>query len=263
MSKLADAVAAYLKSKKDKLDDLYQWEFDARIPKERFGISVSGENARQRTLSLRQGLREFLALNRDLKSGERVAQYLIRDWGGIRRFTKYKEVVIQFEGLAGTLDIPSNTPFDFEGVSSWSKWASLVCPAWACIYDARVVYSLNAINFLSGGSHKIFPSPQGRNSRLQSLDAATLLLARRLSRKASSGADRALGKNYHVTSKNHAYLEYLELVRAVSCKIWNDTKHIQIVEMLLFAMADGDIYNDLISYLAEGGWHDEIARMNG
>jgi hypothetical protein len=252
MSNLVDDVAGYLKDKRDHLDDLYQWQFVARIPEERFGINISGKNAWQRTLSLREELRGFLGEKKDQKSREGVAQYLIRDWGGIRRFTKYKEVVIQFENLAGTQDIPSQTPLEFDGVSSWSKWASLVCPAWACIYDARVAYSLNAINFLSGGNHKIFPSPEGRNSRLKLLDAATLLLARRLSWAAGAGLNKALERDDHVIPKSAAYREYLKLVRAVSSKLWNDTQHIQTVEMLLFAIADCGLYDDLIIRLSDG-----------
>src|SRR6185437_1603473 len=107
MSNLADDVAEYLRHKKDRLDDLYQWEFVARVPEERFGISISGKTPTERTLSLRGELRRFLAEKEDHKSCERVAQYIIRDWGGIRRFTKYREVVVQFEKLARTPDAPA------------------------------------------------------------------------------------------------------------------------------------------------------------
>lgn len=249
MKNLADDVAAYLENKKHRLRDLYKWEFDPRIPKKEFGISISKENPAAMTLSLRRGLRKFLKGNPDGKSKERVARYFIRDWGGIRRFTKSKEVVAQFEDMAGTTEIPKS-PFRFEGVSSWSKWATLVCPRWACIYDARVAYSLNAINFLEGATHKIFPSPEGRNSRLRSLDAGTLVLAQRLSAEISD-LRGDLNTDDHLVSREDVYREYLELVRAVSGKLWGDAKHTQTVEMLLFAISAGDVYDDLIAHLRQ------------
>lgn len=45
-------------------------------------------------------------------------------------------------------------------------------------------------------------------------------------------------------------MRYLELTRDVSMKLWNDTAHIHEVEMLLFSLDDGQVYQDVFDRTA-------------
>lgn len=242
-------VAEYLLGKKDELPSLYDWGFDhARVTAE-FGLSFIGSTSFERTLELKAGLRELVRVNDCNAEQGRIATYFIKVWGGITRFSKVDETLQQFSEFKGTSTVPVGYKPSFQRVSSWSKWASIICPEWACIYDARVAYSLNAINFLAGAKHPIFPMPEGRNSRLKMLDITTLILGDRLHRGDSSDP-RSLRKK-HFIPEHEAYARYLHLVRQVSNYLWDDSCHIHEVEMLLFSLADTDLYQDVFDRLSK------------
>lgn len=243
-----EKIAEYLKDRKEHISSLYTWTFDASIPEQQFGIVVEGADCLEKTVSLKNRLREYISDHPDAQ--EDVATYFITKWGGIRRFSKAWETVTAFSSLHGSSSRPADFKPGFKSVSSWSKWASLVCPAWACIYDARVAYSINAINYLTGGEHKIFPTPDGRNTRLGILDVSTLLLERKI-RDGDSNNPKDI-EAAHFIPESDAYLEYLDLVASVSNRLWNDSAHIHEVEMLLFALADADIYNDVFAKVSAG-----------
>jgi len=240
-------VTSYIKSKMEKIADLHTWDFKVSIPEERLNITIGGTSWLEKTLSLKEQLRTYLNKNTDADSHEKVAKYFITEWGGIKRFSRSKEVVSDFSHWRKTSERPEPSSFKpkFTSVSSWSKWASLVCPDWACIYDSRVAYSINAINYLGGGEHKIFPSPDGRNSRIGLLDVSTLLLAMKLKQDDSSNPKNV--KAAYFVKEKDAYFEYLKLVGLVSEALWNDSARIHEVEMLLFALADKDVYEDLFT----------------
>jgi len=241
-------IAEYLKSKKDNISTLYMWDFKVSILQEQFGIEVEGTTWFEKTKSLKNKLREYISENPDAQDD--VAEYFITKWGGIPTFSKSKEVVSKFSKMQGTQARPTDFKQEFSSISSWSKWASLVCPSWACIYDARVVYSINAINYLGGGEHKIFPTPDGRNTRLGLLDISTLLLGMKI-KAGDSNNPKDVEATYFIKKKD-AYLKYLDLVVSVSKALWNDSAHIHEVEMLLFALADTDIYNDVFEKVRAG-----------
>lgn len=234
-------IAEYLDDKITRLEELYKWDFDASIPLDKFGILAEGDNWLQKTISLKSKLRDYISKNPSERN--EVAKYFITEWGGIRRFSRPNEVVNDFSCLQGSNEKPTNFKQKFKSVSSWSKWASLVCPDWACIYDARVAYSINAINYLGGGQHKIFPTPDGRNTRIGLLNVSTLLLEMKI--KTGDSSDPKFVKNAHFVKEKDAYIKYLDLVSSVSRRLWNNISHIHDVEMLLFALADTTIYNDV------------------
>lgn len=81
------------------------------------------------------------------------------------------------------------------------------------------------------------------------LDVTTLLLNERL--QMGDPSDPKSLKSRHFIPDHDAYAAYLELARRVSMKLWNDTDHIHEVEMLLFALADGQIYQDVFNKMAQ------------
>lgn len=236
-------IAKYLKDKKDQLLELYTWDFDPAIPQKKFGISIEGASWLEKTRSLRRKLREYIAANPD--SQVEVAEYFIKDWGGMEQFSESRDVVNHFLKWRGTLTMPEGFKPKFTSISSWSKWAALVCPDWACVYDARVAYSINAINYLGDGDQKIYPMPAQKSSRtaLLDIDVSTLLLQKMLKNPSNNNPKNI--KAAYFVAEGDVYRQYLNLLVSVSEILWNDREHIHEVEMLLFTLADTEIYSDL------------------
>lgn len=241
-------IAAFLEPHKGKLDELYQWEFVQEIPRARFEISVSGDSWLEKTRDLKAQLISEIQNSKSDDELVELAEYFIKDWGGIKRFSKSAETVAQFKSITGSETAPNNFAAPYKSISSWSKWVSLICPGWACIYDARVAYSLNAINYLSGGSHKIFPMPEGRNTKLRMLDVTTLLVASKIQPRESTNP-KALRKKYFIPESD-AYREYLRVIKLASEVLWGRKGDIHNVEMLLFSIADSFAYESLFSAMA-------------
>ena len=242
-------IAEFLGSHKESLEKIYTWDFAEKIPKEQFGIIAEGDTWLARNLDLKTKLANRIADNHNMDELTRIADYYIKNWGGIRRFTRASEIVEQFREISGTKNPPENFEFPFDSISSWSKWASLICPNWACIYDARVAYSINVINYLTGAKYKIFPIPNGRNTRLGMLDVKTLLLSAKIEVEDNS-EPAALRRKYFISEKD-VYRAYLKIVQEVSKQLWTDESHIHEVEMLLFAIADSVAYESLFNSLAQ------------
>lgn len=245
-------VSEYLRPWKDKLPTIYDWDFDQDRATSEFGLSFVGITSFDRTLELKSGLRQLVRNTGCPIEHGRVATYFVKVWGGITRFSKVDETLGLFSHMKGSTAPPAYT-LPFKMISSWSKWASIVCPDWACIYDARVAYSLNAINYLAGAKHPIFPMPEGRNSRLKMLDVSTLILSERLGHPQPhihGASDPKTIRRNHFIPEHSTYAAYVSLVSKVSQDLWNDSNHIHEVEMLLFSLADAGIYSDVFSRLS-------------
>ena len=246
-------VAEYLRPWKDKLPTLYDWDFDQDRATKDFGLSFGDTTSFGRTLELKSGLRQLVRETDCPIEHARVAIYFVKVWGGITRFSKVEETLCLFAHMKGSTAPPVAYNLPFKMISSWSKWASIVCPEWACIYDVRVAYSLNAINYLAGAKHPIFPMPEGRNSRLKMLDVSTLLLSERLGHTQphvdGASEPNTIRKN-HFIPEHSTYAAYVSLVSKVSQDLWGDSNRIHEVEMLLFSLADADIYADVFKRLS-------------
>lgn len=91
--------------------------------------------------------------------------------------------------------------------------------------------------------------PEGRNTRLKMLDINTLLLGSRL--KSGESSEPKHLRKAHFLPEEPVYPTYLTLLRNVSNILWNDADHIHEVEMLLFSLADRDIYQDVFRQLSK------------
>jgi hypothetical protein len=240
---LNETIASYLTGFKDNLDEHYAWEFDPSIPRTRFGVDCVGRTWLARTRELKSGLNNLIASNDSAEQSVPIAEYFIKTWGGIRGFRGTKDTVDKFRDLRGTSVIPADFGFDFASISSWSKWVSLLCPKWAGIYDARVAYAINAINYLYGGWHDIFPTPEGRNTQIKRFDLSTLLLVKKI-QPSDVSTPNTLRRKYFV-DESAAYKKYVALLGGVSRILWNDGDHIHDVEILLFSLADRQVYADV------------------
>ncbi len=241
-------IAEYLLKYRGRIDELYRWPFKEEIPSREFGFSFSGKTALQKTIELKRQISEAARDAHSEAEKERLAIYFIKDWGGIANIRDVREIVSRFNPVAFS-EALCKADFGFEKISSWSKWLSVVCPKWACIYDTRVAYSLNAINYISGSKHKIFPMPDGRNSRINILDVTTLLLSRKLS-AADSSEPKTIRKS-HFLSEPATYETYTEVIHNVHSLLWDSSQSCQFSEMLLFSLADTHIYEDLLGVVSK------------
>jgi hypothetical protein len=236
-------IATYLSPYRDRLDELYGWRFDEDIPHKAFGFTFSGKTPFQKDTELKRQMSEA-AKRASEAVKEQLANYFIKDWGGIVSFSNAKAIIERFNSVSFSA-VPARADFSFKGISSWSKWLSIVCPEWACIYDARVAYSLNAINYISGATQRIFPMPEGRNTKLNILDITTLLLRKRLSAADSSNPKTI--KTSHFVPEAAAYEKYTELIHTVHSLLWGSSAPLYYSEMLLFSLADTYIYRDVFA----------------
>ena len=243
-------IAEYLSKYVSRIDELYRWSFKEEIPRREFGFSFCGKTPFQRTLELKQQISKAAEGASSEEEKGRLATYFIKDWGGIAKISDVREIVSRFNSVAFSKAL-CKADFGFKKISSWSKWLSVVCPKWACIYDARVAYSLNAINYISGAKHKIFPMPEGRNTQINILDVATLLLSRKLS-VADSIEPKAIKKR-HFFSESAAYETYTAVIHKVHSLLWGSSSPCQFSEMLLFSLADTLVYKDLFGVVSKAG----------
>jgi len=243
---MKDIVITYLRNYAGQLSDLYKWNPDENILKGRFGIDTSKcVTALDKNVYLKNELTKNILNNGSKENKVSIANYIIKDWGGIRRFNKGVEVVKNFQQIEFSETMP-NYQFDFKGISSWSKYLSIIAPNWACIYDARVAYSLNVINYISGSNHPIFPVPSGRNSKITLLDIETLILAFKI-QEPDTDSPKGIKRKYYI-SEGKVYQSYINLIKELHGELWEPTDPIQYTEMLLFAISDNSVYQDLLKF---------------
>lgn len=242
-------VAAFLDEYKDDLPVLFDWYFDESIPRKRFGFSFGDGSTFEKTLELKTQLTSATIKSRAPLAQVRLAEYVIKDWGGIKRFGQANATVTTLLPLATkTRPGKAKGQFPFKNISSWSKWLSVICPDWALIYDARVAYSLNAINLMAGAPGMVFPMPQGRNSTLQLLDPASVALASRL--RTTKEETPELIRKAHVLADDDVYDSYLDVATGAHNLLWpNNEQPLVLVEMLLFALANNVVFRRLVEFL--------------
>jgi len=247
---MKDIVADYLRNYKGMLPDLYNWALDEKILLDRFGIDVSKSSSTlDKNVLLKKELTRIVQDNGTKENKIKIANYIIKDWGGIRRFGRGEEIVTSFEEVEFTETMPGHHYY-FKGISSWSKYLGIIAPRWACIYDARVAYSLNVINYISGSRHPIFPGPSGRNSKITLLDIETLLIAAKI-QELDTYSPREIKRKQYI-NEDEVYRTYINLIHELHGELWEPTDPIQYTEMLLFAIADNYVYKDLLKFCIKG-----------
>lgn len=177
-------------------------------------------------------LKEHLAPQMHNCNNLDICYWIIRDWGGIKRFAKnehnnkrIREVVDQLK--KNHLSLSTSQP-----ISSLSKLAAFWDPQQFSIYDSRAVFALNWLIMRHSSDKRIFPQPKGRG-RVAKYDQKEWF---------------AVFKNQHETrDKDNAYREYCELIRKLSLAVYGVDKP-YLMEMLLFIAAPRNIIEDIEDY---------------
>lgn len=248
-------VAEYLRQYVNNVEENYKWKFDEVLASKHTGLVFEAEASwYSKTTQLKQYLRAELDRGVSRDEHLRIAKYFISDWGGVKT-NKDLDVIIDstrrlaLEGRHAFEDVA------LKGVSSWSKYLSLLCD-WAPIYDSRVAFSINAINYMSNSLDEFYPMPEGRSPRLSLIDLETLYVLPKLKDGLISEQDFShphfssrIQKKFHIPARQ-AYGKYVLLLNDVARQLGLECGGRDVVEMLLFAMAPDRILSDLIAYLA-------------
>lgn len=186
--------------------DVYSWRIPCGAPVRFKMVGRSLED----NLALRDSLHRTWK-----KRPERrleIATWYVRRWGGV---TKNKQETIKsFVDALGNGELPSC----MSGVASWSKIAAISDPSRWAIFDARVAFSLNALQHIERGRvSEAFPLLPSRNT----------LVRRAL-------VPLRLANNLRVPMSNDntaRYLRYLQILRM-------SKRGLQRMEMALFSAAE-------------------------
>jgi hypothetical protein len=239
------------------IESRYSWEFKNETAQVILDFDFSiFPNAYQRTIHLKSMLSEKILESNDFGSSFIYGEYFVKDWGGVKTNKTLQDKLEPFFQWRGCPIDTSKLPRTLDGVSSWSKYLSLICDD-AAIYDSRVAYAINTINYLSKNCSLFFPMPAGRSPRLNIVDIETLFVLGHISNEESfiTNEDLAhrqvssrLKKKYYLPEAQ-TYALYLQLLQKIT-KILNlkSEEHFKI-EILLFALAPNEIFKNLITTL--------------
>jgi len=150
--------------------------------------------------------------------------WIIKTWGGIRSFKKYKDINIFLKSL-------ENKKIEFpDRISSFSKIASFKYLNEFFIYDAHVSYALNWILIKHGDFNiKYFPFKFGQNKSIsEKFNLKTVLTL--------------INKDIEYYNDEIFYFIYCELINSIFKNIKNNKiKEPFFIEMMLFSLLENII----------------------
>jgi len=250
-----DKIVSYLNQYKNQLSEYYNWNVntDKLVELKVFSKSelekVKSENPFEKEIILKK--RICLKLNDFLNNSKtdfnNLSLWIIKNWGGINSPNDAKTLKLIDNYL-------NNGIIKFERIASLSKVLAYLKPKEFIIYDSRVAYSLNWILLTSGIKSKFFPIPEGRNSKMIAFDMNVLIRMNDISSYKVNN-EKEFKNRLFISKidkkvflpKNDAYFELNKTISQISKKLWNNEKseYLYYTEMLLFAIADTEIYKDI------------------
>lgn len=248
-----DKIVAYLEPLRDRLPELYSWEIsDDNLNKlkslqvdwseeEKGKIeNLKGEKSYEKAIALKSLIAS--RYSRDgvtTKVHTELRKWIIKDWGGIKTGDDKTAKILIRQILDGFSSL--------KRISSTSKVVSFMNPEKYIIYDSRVAYSLNWIILSEKAGEIFFPMPKSRNSKLEAFDVNTLIRIKYVDKQ--EDLKDLNGRLYLQDSE--AYSELNHLTKSIHEKLWTQEpekiKKLYYTEMLLFSIADKEIYDDITS----------------
>ncbi|MGI9525545.1 MAG: hypothetical protein ACR2MS_00380 [Weeksellaceae bacterium] len=247
-------IVSHLKQYKHRLSKIYNWSinFEKLIELKVFSSSevenIIRKNNFEQAIELRN--RVELKLSEFLKHSKEdfynLSHWIIKDWGGINASrTSNLELIKNYldQGI-----------IKFERIASLSKVLSFLNPQDYIIYDSRVAYSLNWILLSNHIKNKYFPLPSGRNPKISAFDINVLIRLNNIKEYAVNEEETFKERlflnnieNKFFFTKAEAYSELNKLVKRISEELWKENKqeNLYYTEMLLFAIADNEIYKEI------------------
>lgn len=167
--------------------------------------------------------------------------WVINNWGRIRGFKPTDQNKEKIKTFRKQLLKHSLSKYSFSTISSLSKISSFVNPDNYVIYDSRVIYTLNWLILTCENQERFkeqyYPMPNGRNRIISDFDLNTILNLSHLS-------EYSQGKSLFI-SEQQAYFDFCEFVKNTSKEIYGENAKPYELEMLLFTLADKEIFEEL------------------
>jgi hypothetical protein len=203
-------------------------------------LLLSDSNPFQQNIRLKWLLKDKYQKNSD---DTMLDFWIINQWGGIRSFKPTPKNIDKIRQFKKQLNLRKLTLDSFYTISSLSKIASFIDPDKFVIYDSRVIYALNWLILKyenrSVIAEKYFPMPSGRNKIIVDFDMNTVLNLSHL-------AEYSMNKNLYYPEQL-AYFKFCDFVETATSKVYGNTSKPFELEMLLFTLADSEIFEDLKS----------------
>lgn len=210
----------------ERLSETYDWPVPEVEVREKFGLTLPGSSAFEKTLQMKHGLFNLWRDQPNLRFD--LCKWIIRDWGGIRSNSPQ---TLQKHFINVTSADPD---LKFEGVSSYSKALALRCPAQFAIFDARVVVALNAVQVLAKVRDGLaFPYIAGRNRVTgDRVNRRGFAYDQRFSPRSLSQE-----RGWEIVRRGSAYRTYLDLLEeVVNCS--PAAPDLMLLEMSLFSQVE-------------------------
>ena len=254
-----EQIAEYLKQFKEELPKLYTWNANINklvglgvISKVELDI-LNSKTSYKKEIILKKKvnlkLHEYYKTNKALF--DKLCLWIIKDWGGIStaKDADTLELINDF--------LKSDNP-KYKRIASVSKVGSYMYPEKYIIYDSRVAYALNWIILSENAGDLFFPIPSGRNSKMNAFEMNVLIRLKNIKHYAPTNIEDMDNRLYinHKDKSNYipekeSYKALNSLIREISNKLWygEKSKMLYFTEMLLFSIADREIFKDITNRL--------------
>ena len=158
---VANLIAEQLQPLVCKIYSEYYWNMN-RVVIKLCGDNLDASNSAERTIQLRALMSHKFTTAVSPKERTALASFYVQEWGGVRG-NRPETLALYAQQTPDQMIADNRT-----GVASWSKVLCLHDPARFAILDARVAFSLNALQHLSPapGERVYFPRFPGRNLAL-------------------------------------------------------------------------------------------------
>ena len=167
--------------------------------------------------------------------------WVINNWGGIRGFKPNERNIEKIRRFKKQLEKRKLSLDCFNTISSLSKVSSFIDPENFVIYDSRVIYTLNWLILTcenqNGFKNKYFPMPSGRNKIIVDFDINTIVNLSHIS-EYEKQTELYLKQQF-------AYFEFCDFIKSNTKLIYGENAKPYELEMLLFTLADKEIFKEL------------------
>lgn len=242
-------------------------------------INQQDINCYQRSKEIKNAISTALNDNKSLDESIKIVKYFISNWGGVstNKDETIAGIIKTRENMCGVKDeyykfkqddkcvfrfslTSKSKHINMGSVSSWSKYLSVAYPEWAHIYDSRVAYALNSFIYIYDlYESKLWPIPDGKNSKMNLLDIETLILSTQvLDRNLLDDINKITSERNGVSNfrkkyyldDDKCYTTYLTLLERVKINLNNGASPINTnegeIESFLFMVADGVLFDEVI-----------------
>ena len=167
--------------------------------------------------------------------------WIINTWGGIRGFKNNERNIEKVKKFKKQITNHKLSKDTFSTISSLSKIASFIDPDNFVIYDSRVIYTLNWLLLTCENKNEFrepyFPMPSGRNKKITDFDLNTIINL--------SHIDHYSNNSSTYVSEQLAYFKYCDFIKTTSKLVYGENAKPYELEMLLFIIADKEIFEDV------------------